>query len=49
VNARDAPLLATSSIGTPSSCDMFPRYEKITKPAKTLVRQLPSDTAIASL
>ena len=48
-NAREGPLLATSSTGTSRTYDMFPRYENMTNPANTLVRQFPKATVRVSL
>jgi len=45
----DGPSVATCSTGTPVLTDMKPRTEKMTKPPKTLVAQLMSDTITESL
>ena len=43
------PPLATSSIGTPSSVARYPIEEKMAKPAKKEVKQLPRVTTRVSL
>ena len=48
-NSRSLPSVATSSMGLPSFCDMYPNTENIANPEKKLVTQLTELVNKASL